>query len=195
MVDALGHDRIDVLGVSLGGVIAQQLAHQAPDLVRRLVLAATGPGVSAGRYPGRRRRCSRWPPAPLPPAGLLPADRRTILRRPGPHRSGRAAARLGRPVRQAAQPARLSRPALRHQRLDRPSLAAALRQPTLVLTGDDDPIIPVLNGRILATASRAPAARRPRRRPPVPARAPGRDAELVADFLRPPSELHHARER
>jgi pimeloyl-ACP methyl ester carboxylesterase len=25
-----------------------------------------------------------------------------------------------------------------------------LRQPTLILTGDDDPIIPVLNGRILA---------------------------------------------
>ena len=31
--------QVDVLGASLGGVIAQQLAHQAPHRVRRLVLA------------------------------------------------------------------------------------------------------------------------------------------------------------
>jgi pimeloyl-ACP methyl ester carboxylesterase len=29
-LDALGYDGVDILGVSLGGVIAQQLAHQAP---------------------------------------------------------------------------------------------------------------------------------------------------------------------
>src|SRR4029450_12910913 len=45
---ALGYHRIDVLGVSLGGVIAQQLAHQSPELVRRLILAAPGPGARGG---------------------------------------------------------------------------------------------------------------------------------------------------
>jgi poly(3-hydroxyoctanoate) depolymerase len=53
MVAALGHQRVDLFGVSLGGVVAQQLAYQAPHLVRRLVLAATGPGL--GGVPGSPR--------------------------------------------------------------------------------------------------------------------------------------------
>src|SRR5205814_3395254 len=53
LLDALGYDQVDLLGVSFGGVLAQQLAHQAPDRVRRLVLAATGPGL--GGVPGSPR--------------------------------------------------------------------------------------------------------------------------------------------
>ena len=53
LLDALGHDQVDVLGVSLGGAVAQQLARQAPDRVRRLVLAATLPGL--GGVPGSPR--------------------------------------------------------------------------------------------------------------------------------------------
>ena len=53
LLDALGHDEVDVLGVSFGGGIAQQLAHQAPQRVRRLVLAATAPGL--GGVPGHPR--------------------------------------------------------------------------------------------------------------------------------------------
>ena len=45
VLDALGLDRVDVLGYSWGGALAQQLAHQAPERVRALVLAATTPGV------------------------------------------------------------------------------------------------------------------------------------------------------
>src|SRR5215470_18043071 len=45
LLDALGYSTVDVLGVSFGGVLAQQLAHQAPHRVRRLVLDATGPSV------------------------------------------------------------------------------------------------------------------------------------------------------
>ncbi|HEY0910258.1 MAG TPA: alpha/beta fold hydrolase, partial [Bradyrhizobium sp.] len=39
----LGYTEIDVAGVSWGGGIAQQFAHQYPKLCRRLVLAATAP--------------------------------------------------------------------------------------------------------------------------------------------------------
>ena len=41
----LGYDKIDVAGVSWGGGIAQQFAHQYPQVCRRLILAATAPGV------------------------------------------------------------------------------------------------------------------------------------------------------
>ena len=42
-VDALGLTKIDVLGFSLGGFVAQELTLIRPQLVRRLVLSGTGP--------------------------------------------------------------------------------------------------------------------------------------------------------
>lgn len=47
-VAALGLNRIDLLGFSLGGFVAQQIALDAPGLVRRLVLTGTGPAGGAG---------------------------------------------------------------------------------------------------------------------------------------------------
>jgi pimeloyl-ACP methyl ester carboxylesterase len=42
-IDALGLQHVDVLGFSMGGVIAQQIVVDRPDLVRRLILIGTGP--------------------------------------------------------------------------------------------------------------------------------------------------------
>src|SRR5580704_1758146 len=42
-VKALGLKQVDVLGFSIGGLVAQEITLQAPDLVRRLVLVGTGP--------------------------------------------------------------------------------------------------------------------------------------------------------
>jgi pimeloyl-ACP methyl ester carboxylesterase len=42
-IKALGLTEVDVLGFSLGGLIAQELAIAEPNLVRRLVLVGTGP--------------------------------------------------------------------------------------------------------------------------------------------------------
>lgn len=50
LLDELGYERVDVLGFSLGGLVAQQLARDEPARVRRLALAATGCGW--GGMPG-----------------------------------------------------------------------------------------------------------------------------------------------
>ena len=51
LIRALRLGRPDVLGWSMGGMIAQSLARQRPRLVRRLVLCATAPGNGKGTAP------------------------------------------------------------------------------------------------------------------------------------------------
>jgi len=139
MLQNLGHQQADVLGVSWGGGLAQQFALLNPRRCRRLILVATATGPH-----------TMVPPNPLPPAKNL------ILRRWGDLWGGSA----------KTDPDALAR-ALHKARISPLSMGflyqntAALgfttlpllpliRQRTLVLTGDDDPIIPVANGRILA---------------------------------------------
>jgi pimeloyl-ACP methyl ester carboxylesterase len=47
-IRALGHDRVDLLGFSLGGFVAQVIAAQEPQLVGKLILAGTGPAGGEG---------------------------------------------------------------------------------------------------------------------------------------------------
>ena len=152
LLDALGLQRVDVLGVSLGGVIAQQLAHQAPGRVRRLVLAATGAGVvGLGGVPGSPRalvematpRRYRSPDHYRSVAGLLYGgaarhDPDALL-----HDS---VARFARPTTIAGYLGQLYAISFW---TGLPWLCR-LTLPTLVLSGDDDPIVPPVNGRILA---------------------------------------------
>jgi len=149
LLDAFGHDAVDVFGVSLGGVVAQQLAHQAPGRVRRLVLAATGPGL--GGVPGSPRvlwalgtpRRYYQPDYYRRVAGDIYGG---IARRDPDALLHGSIARFMQPPTMLGYAAQLysiagwtSLPWLR-----------CLRQPTLVLAGDDDPIVPLANARILA---------------------------------------------
>jgi poly(3-hydroxyalkanoate) depolymerase len=189
-LELLGYDRVDVLGVSFGGVLAQQLAHQAPDRVRRLVLAATAAGVPfLGGVPGSPRalaalatpRRYRSPAYFQQVAGALYG---------GGARRDPEVLLDGSDVRFAGAPS------LRGY-LDQLYAISfwtglpwlwRLRQPTLVLTGDDDPIVPVVNGRILAWL--IPGARLEI----VPGghlfllERPVETAALVAEFLAEPDE-------
>jgi poly(3-hydroxyalkanoate) depolymerase len=147
LLDALGYDRVDVLGVSFGGALAQQFAIQHPDRVRRLILAATTCGL--GGIPGN----------PLTLAILLTPLRyysRRYLELVGPYLYG-GGGQDGRLIDQQAL-ARLHRP---------PSLAGyylqmaaitgwtslpflrRIRQPTLVMGGSDDRIVPLVNSSLL----------------------------------------------
>jgi pimeloyl-ACP methyl ester carboxylesterase len=54
-IDALGLKQVDLLGWSMGGTVVQQLTLDRPELVRRIVLAGTGPGgvAEAPRAPDK----------------------------------------------------------------------------------------------------------------------------------------------
>jgi pimeloyl-ACP methyl ester carboxylesterase len=51
-IKALRLEKVDVLGFSIGGFVAQEITLQAPDLVRRLVLLGTGPRSGEGMHGG-----------------------------------------------------------------------------------------------------------------------------------------------
>jgi poly(3-hydroxyalkanoate) depolymerase len=147
LLDELGHDRFDALGISWGGGLAQQLAFQHPRRCRRLVLVSTGTGmlmvparpsvlskmvtprryrdpayaqaIAAELYGGRMRR--------------QPDEVRRVLSEPE-----RLGARTGYYLQLLAGVGWTSLPAL-----------PLIRQRTLILAGNDDPLIPLANARIM----------------------------------------------
>lgn len=147
LIDQLGHARVDAMGVSWGGVLAQQFAFQQGRACRRLVLAATSPGHLM--IPGK-----------LSVMLKMATPRR--YKDPGYMRSI-AGDIYGGAARRSPE---LLREHLRHVRWSSDygyylQLVATfgwtslpwlrrLPQPTLVMAGTDDPIVPVVNGRILA---------------------------------------------
>jgi poly(3-hydroxyoctanoate) depolymerase len=155
LLDALGHDRVDVLGYSFGGALAQQLAHQSPERVRRLVLAGTTCGLGV---PGN----------PLVLALMATPHRyysRSHLERVSPILYG-GRSRRDRAVLQHHLQARVLRPpSVIGYQWQLYALAGwtsllwlhRLEQPTLVMAGEEDPIVPLINARILAR--RIPGAR------------------------------------
>jgi poly(3-hydroxyalkanoate) depolymerase len=149
LLTELGHPgAVDVLGFSWGGGLAQQFALQHRRRCRRLVLAATGTGslmvpasprVLAKMLTPRRHRD---PGYARDIAGTIyggtmrehPERAATAL-----HASSRLGPRRGYYYQLAAGAGWSSLPGLR-----------LIRQPTLVLCGDDDPIIPPVNARVMA---------------------------------------------
>jgi pimeloyl-ACP methyl ester carboxylesterase len=47
-IRALGFDQVDLFGFSMGGMIAQVIAHEQPQLVRKMIIAGTGPAGGEG---------------------------------------------------------------------------------------------------------------------------------------------------
>ena len=147
LLDQLGYEQADVLGISWGGGLAQQFALSRPDRVRRLVLVATAPG--ALMVPGHPRvllrmltpRRHRDPGYAAHVAGELyggTAREDPIVARDLLHATTRLGPAWGYYYQLLATAGWTSLPFL-----------PKLRPPTLILAGDDDPIIPVANARIM----------------------------------------------
>jgi poly(3-hydroxyalkanoate) depolymerase len=148
LVARLGHREFDVLGLSWGGGLAQQLAVQSRRRVRRVVLAATGtgslmvpghPSVLAKMMTPRRHRDPAY--AAQIAGHIYGGSMRTDPGRGADllHAATRAGPRRGYYYQLAATAGWSSLPFL-----------PLISQPTLVLAGDDDPIVPVVNARVLA---------------------------------------------
>ena len=156
MLDVLGLGRVDVLGYSFGGGLAQELAYRAPDRVRRLVLCATAPGLG-GSPPRPMAALMLASPARYYHPRLLELSIAHIA-------GGRTAREPGALDRRAAE--RLLHPpspiGYAYQLYAVAGWSSLpwlhrVRHRTLVVSGEDDPAVPVRNGRMLA--GRLPDAR------------------------------------
>jgi poly(3-hydroxyalkanoate) depolymerase len=149
LLSRLGYeDPVDVLGLSWGGGLAQHFAVQHRRRCRRLVLAATATGSLM--VPANPRVLARML---TPRRHRDPAYARSIAgeiyggtMRTDPERAARAlhtgtrlGPRRGYYYQLAASTGWSSLPFLK-----------LIRQPTLLLMGDDDPIVPLVNARIMA---------------------------------------------
>jgi poly(3-hydroxyalkanoate) depolymerase len=149
LLTRLGFDgQVDVLGLSWGGGLAQHFAAQHRNRVRRLVLAATATGtlmvpadprVLAHMLTPRRHRDPEY--ARSIAGEIYGGTMRTHPERAARalHAATRVGPRRGYYYQLAASTGWSSLPFLK-----------LIRQPTLLVMGDDDPIIPVVNARIMA---------------------------------------------
>jgi poly(3-hydroxyalkanoate) depolymerase len=147
LLTELGYDEVDVLGISWGGGVAQHFARFQGSRCRRLVLVATATGTMM--LPARPSVLVRM----MTPrryvdheylqriagdiyGGLARIDTAEIAA--AMHRHNGAGLSRGYLYQLAASAGWTSVPFLRQ-----------LRQPTLILAGDDDPIIPLANARLM----------------------------------------------
>jgi pimeloyl-ACP methyl ester carboxylesterase len=155
-IKALGVEKVDVLGFSIGGFVAQEIAVQAPDLVRRLVLLGTGPrngqGMGGGTPEGNRIFGSTYDPPDhlwlsvfFTPSPASQAAGREFLKRLR-LRSKDRDPEVNDKVASAQRAAIAKWAGPREHPYD---YLKTIRQPTLVVNGSSDVIIYTVNSFIL----------------------------------------------
>jgi 3-oxoadipate enol-lactonase len=148
VLDTAGLERAHVVGASLGGMIAQELALAAPERVERLVLCCTTPG-GAGAAPMPSRTVALMLEAPsLDPSE---AQRRFVLNALAPAAPGAlvdeiCAYRAAHPPDPAGWQA-LAAAGAAHDALSR---LGEIARPTLVLHGTADNVVDPHNAELLA---------------------------------------------
>ena len=141
-IRALGLRQVDLFGFSLGGGVAQMVALQAPELVRRMILAGTGP-----RGGGGIDKMATIVGSAYAKAALTLSDPRNFLFFPRTLEGKKAASDyLGRLKERShdrnkkiSNQARIAQiKAIRHAGLSRPDDLSVITQPVFVANGDHD---------------------------------------------------------
>lgn len=149
LLDALGVEQCDVIGYSFGGTIAQQLARQAPDRVRRMALVGTSCGWGSVPATARAMALISTP---------LRYYSRQVLEQTSHLLDGESSDRESETWRAQAE-ARLRYPPTLTGYTQQLIAGATwsslhwvstLRAPTLVLAGTEDQIVPPANGALLS---------------------------------------------
>lgn len=148
VIAALGYDRVDVFGLSMGGMVAQALVLRHPHLVRRLILAGTGPkgGKGIDKVAGTTYRDTLA-------ATLTRRDPKELLffnRNPAGKVAGKAfIARLSDRTADRDAPIRLGAfrtqlKAITSWGRGTPDDLGRIAQPTLIVNGDNDRMVPTV---------------------------------------------------
>lgn len=159
VLDELGLESSSVLGISMGGMIAQQIAIDKPERVTKLMLMATGPGAGGHGVP----------PAPELVAEMFavtPEDDRAsvMIRMIGKFTGPGFAERnpevvqmvVDRGLETGSNPAGAIRQWQAISACDTWEFLPSIAIPTMIVHGADDPLVPFANGQNLA--SRIPGA-------------------------------------
>lgn len=151
LMDHLNIANAHIIGVSMGGMIAQEFALRHPRKVRSLVLGCTTPGGSRSIRLGGDALTSAYSTKPMTPeergkALAEAAFTKGYIAKHPEIVTSMIEARRTRPIDSTAFPHRM-KAAMEHDTFDR---LGEIRGPTLVITGKDDALISWENSRLLA---------------------------------------------
>jgi len=150
LMEALGIREANILGVSMGGYIAQELALSYPDRVKRLALGCTGPGGARAVLASPERLKKFTANEGLTPEEILKKDMDIYFSDEYIKKNREKIKEFVEISLRYYQPPdafeRQFSACLRHDTVNRLS---RIDVPTLILTGDDDPLVPPENSKIL----------------------------------------------
>src|SRR6202161_4756319 len=153
---ALGLNKADMLGFSIGGMVAQEITLQAPDLVRKLILVGTGP--SGGEHMDSMTQVAKrifgahydppedmWLAVLFSPSAAAQAAGKEFLKRKHLRQEGHDPE-----VNDKVSPAQIE--AMDRWGVQREGFydyLKTIKQPTLVVNGSNDMIMPTANSFIM----------------------------------------------